>query len=482
MKCAHISVLLGLLLLGACGKPVSDKPGLILARSDFKQGVPSPAAMMILRNTGSEWDQETLVAPERKETYQLGKRESDGKTFLKRIDKSGKPEGGPLHFSPATSEEGGWTIVSAADVHDDDVHWIIKKKSRKPKTKTYEMAGGNVFHKCMWFQPTFGEAGILTISANMPYLQIWRGGAGAWEAETLWTAEVGGREQRLRDVEVGDLDGDGQDELVVVTHDLGAIYVLEQTATGFEAQEVHRAAERTFVHEAEIGDLDGDGNLEFYTTPSEPNRFDGSEQAGGIDSYRWNSATSTYDRKPVAILKDRHAKEILVVDQDGDGKSELYAALEAEGLEGENAVVILRRWVWSGSEVAHDLDVSLEGSMCRFLNLGDTNGDGVKEIIASTKNAGIFAAFPKGNAWVSKKLLPGFVSGGFEHATVVMDWDGDGKDELFVASDSQKSLNLFRHVDDEPFLEREELANFAPEADKEDSYFIWNIMPLPAGK
>jgi hypothetical protein len=435
--------------------------------------------MLILRNTGSEWEQETVVAPERKETFQLGKRESDGKTFLKLIGKSGKPEGGPLHFSPATPENGGWTIDPAEGVSDEDVHWITKKKSGKPKTKTYETAGGNVFHKCMWFEPAFGEPGILTISANMPYLQIWRGGHGAWQAETLWTAEVGGREQRLRDLEVGDLDGDGQDELVVVTHDLGAIYVLEQTANGMQAQEVHRTAERTFVHEAEIGDIDGDGNLEFYTTPSEPNRFDGSEQAGGIDSYRWNPKTSTYDRKPVAILKDRHAKEILVADQDGDGKSELYAALEAEGLEGEDAVVILRRWVWSGSDVAHDVDVPLEGSMCRFLNLGDTNGDGTKEIIASTKNEGIFSAFPEGDIWSSKKLVAGFVSGGFEHATVVMDWDGDGKDELFVASDSQKSLNIFRYEEGKPFLKREQIADFKG---NKDSFFTWNVMPLPAGE
>jgi len=38
----------------------------------------------------------------------------------------------------------------------------------------------------MWFEPEFGAPGILTISANMPYLQIWRETSEkTWKPETL---------------------------------------------------------------------------------------------------------------------------------------------------------------------------------------------------------------------------------------------------------------------------------------------------------
>jgi hypothetical protein len=459
------------LLAAACGQSTSEQPGLILSRSNFHNG-PLPSGMMILRNIGDEWIQDEYIAAAKQITVQLGRLNSDGSACVR--------EGtGPASLlTPGDPAKGGWTLQPITGLSDDDVHWVTKKKDGMPKTKTYELLSGNVFHKAFWFDPAFGQPGIMTISGNSPFLQMWREskpGAGDWQAETLWTANIGGREQRFRDVEVGDIDGDGTDELVIVTHDLGAVYVLEQTADGIVAQEISRTDKRTFVHEVEIGDIDGDGLVEFFTTPSEPNKLDGNKQAGDIDMFRWDG--TNYQRTVVAHMPDRHAKEILVVDYDGDGKCELYAALEAEGLVGDDAVVILRQWKWDGAGLIATADIHLEGVMCRFLNLADTNGDGVNEIIASTRDAGIFEAHMIGDSWVANKIVPGYISGGFEHATMTMDWDGDGKDELFVSSDKQKKLRRFWHVDGKKTFDKEDIADFSGQM-----YLCWNIMPLPAHK
>ena len=449
---------------------LSGRPGLVVARSVFRSG-PSPATMLVLRGGDRGWERVEVSVPPAREDVQIGSGAA-GRVVMRQLDESQAPASGPLTFV-RDGELGPWTFGEAGDA--GPVEWQDDDEGG-PLMKAYELEGGNVFHKCMWFEPAFGEPGILTISANMPYLQIWRDtsgkGAGSWESETLWTAVVGGREQRFRDVEAGDVDGDGQDELVLATHDLGAVYVLEQTPEGLVPTEVHRTEERTFVHEVEIGDADGDGKLEFFTTPSEPNRLDGSEQAGGIAMYRWNG--EAYDRSLVASLTERHAKEILVTDLDGDGRDELYAALEAEGMKDTDAVVLIRTWRWQDGAMVEAGDVPLEGRMCRFLNTGDTDGDGIREIIASTRSAGLFVIEPADGSWTTMNVVSGDESGGFEHATVVMDWDGDGKDELFVGSDKQKKLRRFWHDPGKEAYAYEDVIDF-----KDERYVVWTIMPLP---
>ena len=88
------------------------------------------------------------------------------------------------------------------------------------------------------------------------------------------------------------------------------------------------------MHEIEVGDLDNDGTLEVYATPSEPNRLDGTPQSGQVVRY---VPAKGKGRVVVADLGDRHAKEILVTDIDGDGTDELYVSVEGE-IEGKGAI------------------------------------------------------------------------------------------------------------------------------------------------
>ena len=425
--------------------------------------------MVLMRPEGSDeagwtWTEEKVVTPSGLIRVQLGDA-PDGTIVVRQVDlESHEPIGGTSTF---VVEDGTWNLASYAAA---DVTW------REGVTKTYEMGGGNVFHKCMWWDPKYGEPGILTISANMPYMLIWRRDGGKWTPELLWSEYVGGKEQRYRDVEVGDVDHDGEDELILVTHDRGAIYVMEQTENGLVATEVHRTEERIFVHEAEIGDVDGDGKVEFFTTPSEPNRLDGHEQAGWVDMFRYNAATKSYDRTVVAELTDRHAKEILVKDYDGDGTSELYIALEAEGTD---KVVGISRYTWQDGKMVEEFTHDLAGKMLRFLNLADTDGDGVNEIIASTRKAGIFKLWKNASGeWEHSKIKPFYVSSSFEHATVAFDWDGDGKDDLFVAADDQSKLFRITYNPEKGKYDHEKIGDWT----NSGKYFVWGVMPLPAGQ
>ena len=62
---------------------------------------------------------------------------------------------------------------------------------------------------------------------------------------------------------------------------------------------------------------------------------------------------------------------------------------------------------------------------------------------------------------------------GFEHASILTDLDGDGKDELYVASDKHKEVR--RYVWDGNKLVREVIY---VRPDKR-AIFTWNLMPVP---
>lgn len=303
----------------------------------------------------------------------------------------------------------------------------------------------NVFHKAVWFEPPAGagEPGILTIGATRAFLKIWRKEGGAWKGETLWNPTFGGKWDRLRDFEIADVTGDGVPEIVVVTHDQGVIGVLSWTGSAWSAEEIERTA-NTFVHEVETGDVDGDGVVEIFTTPSLPNKLDGTPQPGEIDLYEFSGGR--WVREIVDTLATRHAKEILVATPDGETRPVLFASLEGENIggaepSGDNTRIRLYRW--SGGRVGKTDIAGLPGNLCRFLTHADTDGDGKKELIASTKSNGIWKLTPSAGGVEWEKTLIATGTSGFEHATIPADFDGDGKSKIYVASDDQKELRCY---------------------------------------
>ncbi|MEK7703852.1 MAG: VCBS repeat-containing protein [Myxococcota bacterium] len=302
-----------------------------------------------------------------------------------------------------------------------------------------------VFHKALCVQ-TNGGVGLLTIGGTDALLKLWRREDSGWSATTLWHPKFGGDWDRLRDLEIGDLDGDGHAELVIGTHDQGVIATLARDGDAWKATEIYREPS-TFVHEIELGDLDGDGKLEIYATPSKPNQAQAS-QPGRILVLR-PTADGAYEAQVVANLQHSHAKEILVTDLDGNGRPELYAAIEAErGERGSaEAAVQIRRYLpkpggtWSSTTVA-----SLPGAVqARVLLAADLTGRARRDLIVTTMKAGIWRLSPlgTGNADVAKEQIDGD-SAGFEHAAGVADVDGDGKLELYVVADDQDAVRQYR--------------------------------------
>jgi len=365
-----------------------------------------------------------------------------------------KPQAARLEF--LVLRDGEWQLATAIDDPDS-----------------------NVFHKATVYRPPGREPGILTLGGSAAILKLWRPDG---SVETLWEKDFGGRFSRMRDAEIGDLYGDGVPALAVATHDQGVVATVRPDPEGgWTAEEIDQEAD-TFVHEIELGDLDADGSLEIYATPSEPNRLDGTPQPGKVVRY---VPARDEGRAVVADLGQRHAKEILVADVDGDGTDELYVSVEGETEgQGRQARLVepveIRRYEADTDPEGGDVIARIEGErLTRFLTAGDVEGDGEQEIVAASFKQGLWLLRPgddPAEPWTITSIDRR--SGGFEHAAILTDLDGDGADELYVASDDDAEIRRYvwngRSFDREVIHERIVHGHKVPGA-----AFTWNLMPVP---
>ncbi len=333
--------------------------------------------------------------------------------------------------------------------------------------------GSNVFHKAIGWRD-----GILTIAAGQNVakgeeskpgqLRHWKRDGDTWKPTTLWEKSWAGKYQRLRDFELGDLDGDGKDEVAIATHDQGVVAVGSEKDGVWTVTEHDEKAD-TFVHEIEIGDVDGDGKNEFYATPSARNKASGESQPGAV--VRYDLRGGKYVRSPVAEWEVSHAKEILVDDVNGDGKDELYVVREGH-VEGKKAnkkliePVKIIRLDWADGKYNEVEVASIDDEMCRFLVPGDVDHDGKRDLIAAAKKSGLFLLTLQDDGTFKPTVIDKR-SGGFEHATHIADLDGDGKQEIYVAADDQKQIRKYEW--NGKSFDREVVADIPPR------HITWNI-------
>ncbi len=331
----------------------------------------------------------------------------------------------------------------------------------------------NVFHKGLAYERPDGEMALLTGGGTRAIVKLWTKQDGAFESQILWEKDFGGRFSRIRDIEVGDVDGDGSNVIVVATHDQGVVAVIRPKDGGYAVTELDSEKD-TFVHEIELGDVDGDGTIEIYATPSEPNRLDGSSQSGRVVRY---TPAKGEGRVVVADLGERHAKEILVEDLDGNGRDELYVLVEGQK-NPEGRGLLHRTEVWRyEADTPPDQGVviaELDDRLGRFMTPSDLDGDGKKEIVVALFQKGVWWLRPGDDPtkpWRKKAIDRR--SSSFEHAVIATDLDGDGLQELYVASDNDKALR--RYVWDGRRILKEEIY----ERQDNRSILTWNIMPIP---
>ncbi len=370
-------------------------------------------------------------------------------------------------FAERAPGETGAPVPLAAELE------FIARRGGEWVVTTMTDPDSNVFHKALAYQTPDGSMALLTGGGSKAMIKLWKKQAGQLVSQTLWEKDFGGRFSRIRDLEVGDIDGNGTNVIVAATHDQGIVALVRPKDGGYEVEELDSEKD-TFVHEIELGDMDGDGAIEIYATPSEPNRLDGSSQSGRVVRYRPNLSEG---RVVVADLGERHAKEILVHDLDGDGKDELYVIVEGQKApEGRGLLHRVEIWRYQADTPADQgvVIAELDDLLGRFLTPSDLDGDGQKELTVALYKKGVWWLRPGPDPtkpWRKKAIDRR--SSSFEHAAIATDLDGDGIQELYVASDNDKALR--RYVWNGRRLVKEEIYKRSDNR----SILTWNIMPIP---
>src|SRR5689334_504596 len=78
---------------------------------------------------------------------------------------------------------------------------IVRKTPSGWTSSILEDPDSNVFHKAVQT-----PEGILTIGANRAFLRTWKWDGSTWNVTTHWNPTFGGKFDRLRDIEQGDVD------------------------------------------------------------------------------------------------------------------------------------------------------------------------------------------------------------------------------------------------------------------------------------
>jgi len=149
-------------------------------------------------------------------------------------------------------------------------------------------------------------------------------------------------------VAVGDVDGDGELEVVITESELGAnarLAVLSRSDDGPWAADVvfDREVDRRAMHSLQIADLDGDGRIEIFTGEMENDKTDGV----AVQPRWWclRYADGDWERE---VLLDENAGThcARVLDVDGDGRLDIvgkvWRANDVNAYDGRNHVDCLR--------------------------------------------------------------------------------------------------------------------------------------------
>ena len=89
--------------------------------------------------------------------------------------------------------------------------------------------------------------------------------------------------------------------------------------------------------------------------------------------------------------------------------------------------------------------LTLRDLKCRFLTIGETDGDPQKEMVISPMKTGVWVVDFANGKW--NQLQIDRQSSGFEHATVVADIDNNGVDEIYVVAEEQRILRRYTWTD-----------------------------------
>jgi len=237
-----------------------------------------------------------------------------------------------------------------------------------------------------------------------------------------------------RSVATGDLDGDGDLDVVVGSRENSVVRWYENDGSGgFTEQDVTTST--SYPRDVAVGDIDGNG------TPDVAWMEDGSNNQG-----RWisNDGTGTFsDRQPVGG-GDLNPVDVELADVDGNGN--LDAVIAAAGADAVKVVFDNGAGDLSAASTALSTTVDSVSAV----DVADVTGDGTLDLLATAGQGNALYAFTNdGNGNFS---TPGPFETSANQATdvVAADVDGDGALDPVATSYGDNTVAFYPNIQDSP--------------------------------
>ena len=232
-----------------------------------------------------------------------------------------------------------------------------------------------------------------------------------------------------------DLDGDGRDDLALLTEKEVVICLQGEGGLGELERWPHAASSPTIMH---VGDLDGDGRTDLILVDQDteaPVRVRFREASGSLGP---EERFAVEEPRAVAFAEVDGAagEEVLTIDE-RSGRARVLK-LEPSALLEEGG-----KSSWSGR--AQFFPMGSGDARGRSLDLGDVDGDGKTDVVATDPSRAQVTVYLQGEEGLQAGKEYPSLSGG--RGVEVVDLDGDKKAEVLVLSPAEKQVGLCRLTD-----------------------------------
>ncbi|TWT93212.1 FG-GAP repeat protein [Stieleria varia] len=315
---------------------------------------------------------------------------------------------------------------------------------------------------------------------------------------TPTTVAIGGDITRWTEpLEIGDLDGDGDADLVVAVYGARNVTVLLSNGDGSFANAMTYAVPRE-PQGLELVDINLDGRLDIVAvTVATQTGYtylgagDGTFSAGpnfltGDNTYSVSSGDFNGDGRIDLVAANANSNTVSLLSGTGSGtflplntlvvgdnpQSVVAADFDGDGLtdfavasRDERRIDLFRARVGGSFTLNGSLDVPFDPF---FLEADDVDGDGVIDLISAGYNTSAQVSLGLGNGQFTR--LISLQAGGNEAIAAAIDLDGDGDKEFVVSNEGDNTIAIMEEIADDPRNDRSTVFSAIDDDDDVDTF------------